>query len=131
MKLQAKQKAAKKVEELTGVTLNPKALMDVQVKRIHEYKRQLLNLLSIVHRYQQIKKMSPAERKQVGRAGQPGIVYAFLLAAFSAPCQYFSATKHSSAHVFRSSGHSLYTSDFYLPIWCDQPAVTLLPSGHL
>lgn len=68
MKLQAKQKAAKKVEELTGVTLNPKALMDVQVKRIHEYKRQLLNVLSIVHRYQQIKKMSPAERKEVSRA---------------------------------------------------------------
>ena len=67
MKLQAKQKAAKKVEELTGVTLNPKALMDVQVKRIHEYKRQLLNVLSIVHRYQQIKKMSPAERKEVYR----------------------------------------------------------------
>ena len=70
MKLQAKQKAAKKVEELTGVTLNPKALMDVQVKRIHEYKRQLLNLLSIVHRYQQIKKMSPAERQKVGRTKQ-------------------------------------------------------------
>lgn len=66
MKLQAKQKAAKKIEELTGVTLNPNALMDVQVKRIHEYKRQLLNVLSIVHRYQQIKSMTPAERKQVG-----------------------------------------------------------------
>ena len=39
--------------------------MDVQVKRIHEYKRQLLNLLSIVHRYNKIKNMSPAERKQV------------------------------------------------------------------
>ena len=65
MKLQAKQKAAKRVEELTGVTLNPNALMDVQVKRIHEYKRQLLNLLSIVHRYHQIKNMSPAERKKV------------------------------------------------------------------
>ena len=65
MKLQAKEKAAKKIEELTGIHLNPKALMDVQVKRIHEYKRQLLNLLSIVHRYQQIKSMSPQERKQV------------------------------------------------------------------
>lgn len=81
MKLQAKQKAAKKVEELTGVTLNPKALMDVQVKRIHEYKRQLLNLLSIVHRYQQIKKMSPAEREQVGRTKQSRAVYAIPLAA--------------------------------------------------
>ena len=37
----------------------------VQVKRIHEYKRQLLNVLSIIHRYDQIKKMSPAERRNV------------------------------------------------------------------
>ena len=78
MKLQAKQKAAKKVEELTGVTLNPKALMDVQVKRIHEYKRQLLNVLSIVHRYQQIKKMSPAERKEVDKAALHLIVLSCL-----------------------------------------------------
>ena len=66
MKLQAKQKAVKKIEELTGITLSPDALMDVQVKRIHEYKRQLLNLLSIVHRYHKIKQMSPEERMKVG-----------------------------------------------------------------
>jgi Carbohydrate phosphorylase len=38
----------------------------LQVKRIHEYKRQFLNVLSIIHRYDQIKKMSPAQRKEVG-----------------------------------------------------------------
>lgn len=65
MKLQAKEKAVKKIQDLTGISLNPKALMDVQVKRIHEYKRQLLNLLSIVHRYQHIKSLSPEERKKV------------------------------------------------------------------
>ncbi len=36
-----------------------------QVKRIHEYKRQLLNVMSIIHRYSEIKAMSPEERKQV------------------------------------------------------------------
>ena len=65
MKLQAKQKAVAKVEQLTGVALSPNALMDVQVKRMHEYKRQLLNLLSIVHRYHKIKNMSRDEREQV------------------------------------------------------------------
>ena len=65
MKLEAKKKAVRKVEELTGVQLHPEALMDVQVKRIHEYKRQLLNLLSIVHRYNKIKQMSPEERLKV------------------------------------------------------------------
>ena len=41
------------------------ALYDIQIKRIHEYKRQHLNLFSIIHRYLEIKNMSPQERKKV------------------------------------------------------------------
>ncbi len=40
--------------ELTGINVDPLTLFDVHVKRIHEYKRQLLNALHIVHRYWQI-----------------------------------------------------------------------------
>ena len=36
-----------------------------QIKRIHEYKRQYLNMLSVIHRYNEIKAMSPEERKSV------------------------------------------------------------------
>jgi starch phosphorylase len=39
------------VREHGGVSLDPASMFDVQVKRIHEYKRQLLNVLHIVHRY--------------------------------------------------------------------------------
>ena len=49
-----------------GVTVNPNALLDIQIKRIHEYKRQLLNVLGIVYRYDQIRQMSPEQRKEVG-----------------------------------------------------------------
>lgn len=46
------------IEQMTGVHLpNKNALLDVQVKRIHEYKRQLLNVLSIIHRYDTILKL--------------------------------------------------------------------------
>ena len=42
-----------------------KALYDIQIKRIHEYKRQHLNMFSVISRYLDIKKMSKEEKKQV------------------------------------------------------------------
>jgi starch phosphorylase len=49
-----KQRLAALIAHSTGTTVNPDSLFDVQVKRIHEYKRQLLNLLHAVTRYQAI-----------------------------------------------------------------------------
>jgi len=47
-----KERLAALIERRTGVKVDPASLFDVQVKRIHEYKRQLLNLLHAVTRYQ-------------------------------------------------------------------------------
>ena len=47
----AKQALAKVVREKTGIVLDPGALFDVQIKRIHEYKRQLLNILQTIALY--------------------------------------------------------------------------------
>ena len=49
-----KARLAATIERELGVRLDPASLFDVQVKRIHEYKRQLLNLLHVVTRYQAI-----------------------------------------------------------------------------
>jgi starch phosphorylase len=46
-----KLRLAKLILDSTGITVNPDSLFDVQVKRIHEYKRQLLNVLHVVTRY--------------------------------------------------------------------------------
>jgi len=51
-----KQRLANRIELLTGVKLNADALFDVQIKRIHEYKRQLLNVLHIITMYNRIRK---------------------------------------------------------------------------
>jgi len=49
-----KQRLAALVKAECGVEFNPDALFDVQVKRIHEYKRQLLNVLHVIHLYNRI-----------------------------------------------------------------------------
>ncbi len=51
-----KVRLAKKIEALTGVKLNTDSLFDVQIKRIHEYKRQLLNVLHVITLYNRIRK---------------------------------------------------------------------------
>jgi len=51
-----KQRMADLVEQRTGIKFETDALFSVQVKRIHEYKRQLLNLLHVIHLYIRIKK---------------------------------------------------------------------------
>ncbi|MBA0667679.1 hypothetical protein Goklo_000734, partial [Gossypium klotzschianum] len=58
-----KVKVASFLREKTGYIVNPDAMFDVQVKRIHEYKRQLLNIMGIVYRYKKMKEMSHEERK--------------------------------------------------------------------
>ncbi|MFZ5574439.1 MAG: glycogen/starch/alpha-glucan phosphorylase [Pseudomonadota bacterium] len=51
-----KDRLAALVKAECGVSFNPDALFDVQVKRIHEYKRQLLNVLHVIHLYNRINK---------------------------------------------------------------------------
>jgi glycogen phosphorylase len=54
VKLQNKQRLARILRDETGVSTNPHSIFDVQIKRIHEYKRQLLNVLRVMHDYLRI-----------------------------------------------------------------------------
>jgi starch phosphorylase len=58
-----KVRLAQHIASTTGVNVNPTALFDIQVKRIHEYKRQQLNIFGVIHRYLAIKAMGASERK--------------------------------------------------------------------
>lgn len=55
IKKQKKQQLAEYVQQYEGVTINPDFIFDVQVKRLHEYKRQFLNALSILDTYYGLK----------------------------------------------------------------------------
>ncbi|XP_057837765.2 uncharacterized protein LOC131047970 isoform X2 [Cryptomeria japonica] len=60
-----KSRLAEYIEEISGLKVSIDAMFDVQVKRIHEYKRQFLNVLSIIHRYECIKHMTGEEKRKV------------------------------------------------------------------
>ena len=55
IKYQNKRRLAKYIKEHNGIDVDPRSIFDVQVKRLHEYKRQLLNILHVMYLYNQIK----------------------------------------------------------------------------
>ncbi len=83
MKAANKQRLASLVKKQTGVKFDTDAIFDIQVKRIHEYKRQLLNVLHVIHLYNRIKKGDVANWTKrcvlIGGKAAPGYVMAKLI----------------------------------------------------
>ena len=113
-------------KELTGITVDPSSMFDVQVKRIHEYKRQLLNALHIVHRYWSI----------IEDGEQPAQARTFVFAGKAAP-GYFMAKLiikliHSIAEVVNADPK---TRDLlrvvYLPDYRVTLAEAIMPAAEL
>ncbi|WMT89852.1 glycogen/starch/alpha-glucan phosphorylase [Pelagibacterium sp. H642] len=65
VKRKNKERLASLIKERMGITVSPDALFDIQIKRIHEYKRQLLNVMEAVAQYNQIR--AHPERRWVPR----------------------------------------------------------------
>ncbi|MDR1568557.1 MAG: glycogen/starch/alpha-glucan family phosphorylase, partial [Streptococcaceae bacterium] len=79
VKYKNKVRLAKYIKETQNVTVNPEAIFDVQIKRLHAYKRQLLNLLHIIKLYQDLK-------ADPDLAIEPRV---FIFGAKAAPSYYF------------------------------------------
>jgi len=78
VKLANKVKLARAIQEKTGLHVEPATMFDVQVKRIHEYKRQLLNVLHAVHLYDRIRRGDEIVPRTIiiGGKAAPGYVMA-------------------------------------------------------
>jgi starch phosphorylase len=83
VKRQAKARLATLIEERVGLTVNPDSLFDIQVKRLHEYKRQHLNVLHILTLYLRLKRDPnagiPARTFIFGAKAAPGYTLAKLI----------------------------------------------------
>jgi starch phosphorylase len=66
-KRDAKVRLVKWLKDTSNFEVDPDMMFDCQFKRIHEYKRQLLNAIYLIYRYKQIKKASPSERSRFQR----------------------------------------------------------------
>ncbi len=75
VKRQNKLKLAGVIQDLSGVSADPDSMFDVQIKRIHEYKRQLLNVMGIIHDYLGI----------VERGEMPPVARTYIFAGKAAP----------------------------------------------
>ncbi len=75
VKRQNKLKLAGVIQDLSGVSVDPDSMFDVQIKRIHEYKRQLLNVMGIIHDYLGI----------VERGEMPAVARTYIFAGKAAP----------------------------------------------
>jgi glycogen phosphorylase len=79
VKLHSKQRLAGLIASRVGIRVNPSAMFDVQIKRIHEYKRQLLNILGVIARWNAMK-ADPGQNwapRVVIVAGKAAASYAF------------------------------------------------------
>jgi len=124
-----KERLARHVQATLGLTINTDAMFDVQIKRLHEYKRQTMNILGVIHRYLTLKELSPEKRKKVNKK-------AVFFAGKAAPGYYIAKlTIRLIVNVARVINSDPDTKDyltlFFLPDYAVSLAEILIPASDI
>jgi starch phosphorylase len=126
VKAHNKERLANHIASLTGIKVNVESMFDIQVKRIHEYKRQLLNCFHVIHLYNQLKANPSASfvPRTVIFAGKaaPGYFIAKLIIKLI----------NSVADVInRDTELNDLLKVVFLPNYCVSMAEKIMPAGDL
>ncbi|GBE87017.1 Glycogen phosphorylase [Sparassis crispa] len=124
-----KERLAHHIETTLGFRINTHAMFDVQIKRLHEYKRQTLNIMGVIHRYLTLKDMTPQERTKVN----PKVVF---FAGKAAPGYYVAKlTIRLIVNVARIINIDPDTKDlltlYFLPDYSVSLAEVLIPASDI